>query len=232
MSNAIEYFEPRILALGGFVVHGNPVGYTVQRNRFGTSRARLESGRATAKEVRVARYREWKDAVRRAFMAERSCHITTNPFHDGAAARRFAWHSVASTLTELDRPLGFSSLPNPLESNATMRLAVHVQAFYPSDARRSDPVNVTKGVVDALFYHAPGGDRWVREVSGWPAFDKAHPRVEVVLELWQFAPTKEEAEEKKRAKRTADARARKLNEDLDAAIERERRPAVRRGVLG
>ena len=54
---------------------------------------------------------------------------------------------------------------------------VDVTCWFPTRGG-SDPENVRKGIVDALF---PDGDRWVYGYHHHPLHDPANPRVEVVI---------------------------------------------------
>lgn len=71
----------------------------------------------------------------------------------------------------------------PLQADRQHVVDFRVWCYY-RDGRGPDPLNVLKGIQDALFYTKAGdkGDKWT---SGWhsiPLFDSANPRVEVEIE--------------------------------------------------
>ncbi|MFC4639821.1 RusA family crossover junction endodeoxyribonuclease [Deinococcus hohokamensis] len=55
---------------------------------------------------------------------------------------------------------------------------VDVWCFFPNGAH-ADPENVRKGVVDALFEHRAGGDKYVYGYHHFPQYDPKHPCVVV-----------------------------------------------------
>lgn len=69
----------------------------------------------------------------------------------------------------------------PLRAEEQQPVMVHTQCFF-ENRRHPDPENVQKGVVDALFYGAVGGDKYVGGSYAPPAYHK-YPRVHVVVEI-------------------------------------------------
>ncbi|AFZ67099.1 RusA family crossover junction endodeoxyribonuclease [Deinococcus peraridilitoris] len=66
---------------------------------------------------------------------------------------------------------------NPRDKSS--RVQVDVFCYFPS-ANHSDPENIRKGIVDALFGRRQGkDDQWVFGYHHWPEYDGRQPRVEV-----------------------------------------------------
>ena len=55
-----------------------------------------------------------------------------------------------------------------------------VWCYFPGGTH-GDPENVRKGIVDALFKHRAGGDKYVYGYHHYPQYDREQPRVEVVI---------------------------------------------------
>lgn len=58
---------------------------------------------------------------------------------------------------------------------------VDVWCHFPSGAH-ADPENVRKGIVDALFKHRAGGDKYVYGYHHFPQYDGRDPRVVVEVQ--------------------------------------------------
>ena len=55
-----------------------------------------------------------------------------------------------------------------------------IWCYFPA-GNHSDPENVRKGIVDALFKHREGGDKYVYGYHHHPLYDPVRPRVEVAI---------------------------------------------------
>jgi Holliday junction resolvase RusA-like endonuclease len=75
----------------------------------------------------------------------------------------------------------------PLMSTKEKPISIGVECFFPNGVH-ADPGNIQKGVCDALFKNAVGGDK---HTGGWfepPRYDAERPRVEVEImeeDPWQ-----------------------------------------------
>lgn len=70
--------------------------------------------------------------------------------------------------------------PLVLHATKARPVRVDVTCYFPNGAH-ADPENVRKGVVDALFKHREGGDKYVYGYHHHPLYDPGNPRVEVVI---------------------------------------------------
>ena len=83
----------------------------------------------------------------------------------------------------------FSSI-GLLKASKDEPLVINTVAYF-RDGRHPDPENVHKGIVDALFYGAKGGDKYTGGGFPPPLYDKDNPRVEV--SIWEGSAEEWEA---------------------------------------
>ena len=70
--------------------------------------------------------------------------------------------------------------PLLLHATKTAPVRVDVWCYFPNGTH-GDVENVRKGVVDALFRHREGGDKYVYGYHHFPLYDAANPRVVVEI---------------------------------------------------
>lgn len=69
-----------------------------------------------------------------------------------------------------------NGIPVPLTATKENPVVVDVTPYFANGVH-CDPLNVQKGVADALFYKAKGGDKYSGGSSPPPLYDKHNPRV-------------------------------------------------------
>lgn len=84
------------------------------------------------------------------------------------------------TIQLLARAEGFRV---PLEASENAPVRVDTHAVFRTRVH-PDPENVRKGVVDALFYQAKGGDKWVKGTHDWPEYGP-DPGVLVMITFYE-----------------------------------------------
>jgi hypothetical protein len=76
-----------------------------------------------------------------------------------------------------------AGLQLPLEASKTTPVFIHVASYF-ENGRHADPENCAKGLRDALFYRAEGGDKHCGGSHFCPLYDPIYPRSEVTVEFW------------------------------------------------
>ena len=102
-------------------------------------------------------------------------------------ARNHAWNEVQKDYRAWrDRcceAANLAGIQTPLFSSAKAPIDVSCIAYYDKGIH-ADPGNTHKGLIDALFRGALGGDKFVSGSFAAPRYDKEHPRLEVFLRGW------------------------------------------------
>ena len=71
----------------------------------------------------------------------------------------------------------------PLEASKSNPVFIHTAAYF-SKGNHCDPENNRKGILDAIFYKAKGGDKHCGGSHFCPLYDQICPRVEITVEFW------------------------------------------------
>ena len=96
----------------------------------------------------------------------------------GRMLRYREWKREVQAMVRLE-----TGLRLPLSASAEEPAYIQTAAFFRSGVH-PDPENVHKGVKDALFYHAKGGDKWTAGRYEWP-IRSFRPGVNLWISLWR-----------------------------------------------